>query len=72
MIGVSWNKSAGKYQAECSNPFICKSEYLGIFTDELEAHLTWKARKHELACMLADSEYCNDPRLAEALRTRYL
>lgn len=71
MIGVCWHKRAGKFQSNCSNPFTSKKEYLGLFTNELEAHLAWKHRKHELACMLADSGYCTDPRLAEVLRTRY-
>ena len=71
MLGVSWDKCGNKYQSHCSNPFSGKYERLGRFTTELEAHLAWKTRKHELACLLADSEYCTDPRLAEALRTRY-
>ena len=72
MIGVHWHKRDGKFQANCSNPFTGKKEFLGYFTNELEAHIAWKSRKHQLAYQLADSEYCNDLRLAEALRTRYL
>ena len=72
MLGVYRKTNTNKLCAQCNNPFNGKRENLGYFTDELEAHLTWKRRKHELACMLADSEYCHDPRLAEALRTRYL
>lgn len=72
MIGVCLNKHTGKYMSNCSNPFTGKREYLGYFTNELDAHLAWKKRKHEHACQLAESEYCNDPRLAETLRTRYL
>ena len=72
MIGVYWHKQARKFKAQCWNPFRRRQEHLGVFQDEMEGHLAWKARKHELACMLAESEYCNDPRLAEALRTRYL
>ena len=72
MLGVCWDKRNNKFYVQCRNPFTIKQEFVGRFTDELEAHLAWKARKHELACQLADSEYCNDPRLAEALRTRYL
>ena len=72
MIGVSLHKVTGKFQSRCRNPFTGKGEYLGLFTNELQAHLTWKSRKHELACQLADSEYVTDPRLVEALRTRYL
>ena len=71
MLGVHWQKDVKKFQARCNNPFTGEQERLGFFINELEAHLAWKARKHELACMLANSEYCNDTRLAEALRTRY-
>ena len=72
MIGVSWHKQNNKFRSYCHNPFTRKGEHLGLFDTELEAHLAWKSRKHQLACQLADSEYCNDPRLAEALRTRYI
>ena len=71
MIGASWHKRAGKFESRCSNPLTGDNEYLGLFTNEMQAHLTWKSRKHELACLLADSEYCTDPRLSEALRKRY-
>ena len=71
LTGTCYCKVRDKYRSTCSNPFTNKTEFLGYFTTELEAHLTWKSRKHELACLLADSEYCTDPRLAEALRTRY-
>lgn len=71
MLGVYWDKGTGKFRSMCNNPFNGKQESLGYFTNELQAHLTWKTRKHELACLLADSEYCTDPRLAKALRTRY-
>ena len=74
MIGVTLNKRVGKFMSQCRNPFTDegRSEYLGLFTTELEAHLAWKRKKHEHACALAESEYCNDPRLAEVLRTKYL
>ena len=72
MLGVCWDKGTGKFLSRCCNPFTGKREHLGRFTNEIEAHLAWKTRKHELACQLADSELISDPRLAEALRTRYL
>ena len=72
MLGVNWHKRTGKFVSQCSNPFIGKQEHLGLFTDELEAHLAWKARKHEIACILADSEYCTDERVKNVLRTKYL
>ena len=71
MIGVSWQKANRKFRAACSNTN-GKQEYLGLFDTELEAHLAWKKRKHEYACQLAESELVSDPRLAEALKTRYV
>ena len=71
MLGVSRRNKSNKYRARCCNPFTSRREHLGMFNTELEAHLAWKSRKHELACLLADSEYCTDPRLAKALRARY-
>ena len=69
-IGVYFHKPLGKFQAQCSNPFTKKKEKLGYFTCPNEAHLVWKARKHELADQLADLQ--TDVRVAEALRTRYI
>ena len=71
MIGVSLDKTTGKFQSRCGNPFTGKREHLGYFINELEAHLAWKSRKHEIAVMLANSEYCTDERLREALLNRY-
>ena len=73
-LGVTYQKVCDKLQVMINNPFTKKLEYLGLFNldQELEAHLTWKARKHQLALQLADSEYVTDERVAEALRTRYL
>ena len=68
--GVSFHKHTGKFVARCSNPFTNEREHLGYFHCPHEAHLAWKARKHQLACQLADLQ--TDPRVAEALRTRYL
>lgn len=68
-IGVSAHKDGG-FVARCWNPFKQKREYLGRFEDATVGHLVWKKRKHELACIYADMQ--PDPRVAEALRTRYL
>ena len=68
-IGVYLNKPKGKFIAYCHNPFTKRQEHLGYFTCEHQAHLAWKARKHQLACQLADLQ--TDPRVAAALRTRY-
>lgn len=69
MIGVSWHKGKGKFQANCSNPFTKKQEYLGYFSSELEAHEAWRKRKLELAHELAAIQ--EDPRVAKALIDRY-
>lgn len=68
-IGVSWNKRRNKFIGYCKNPFTHKLEYLGYFLCPNQAHLAWKARKHELACQLADLQ--TDERVATALRLRY-
>ena len=68
-LGVYWNERDKKFQSNCSNPFTKKKEYLGSFTYPQQAHQAWKARKHELACQLADLQV--DERVADALRARY-
>ena len=68
-IGAYMDKLKGKFKAQCCNPFTKKRENLGYFTCEHQAHLAWKARKHQLACQLADLQ--TDPRVSAALRTRY-
>jgi hypothetical protein len=70
MIGVSYSKRAKKFIASCGNPFSTKRENLGYFTDEHSAHLAWRMKKHEFACMLADIE--TDDRVVVALKARYL
>ena len=72
LLGTWWDTERGKYQTQCRNPFTGKKEYLGRYNTQMDAHLAWKTRKHELACQLADSEYCTDDRVANALRVRYL
>lgn len=70
MIGTTYVDWIDKYKAQCNNPLVTKSyRYLGCFPTELEAHLVWKAKKHEYACQLADLQ--DDPRVADALRKRY-
>lgn len=68
--GVCWHSAVKKFMASCSNPLTGKQEHLGCFTCPDTAHAAWKSRKHELACLLADQQ--TDPRVAEALRARYL
>ena len=68
-IGVYWNERNQKFEGQCRNPLTKEKEYLGYFHCPNQAHQAWKARKHELACQLADIQ--TDKRVAEALRTRY-
>lgn len=69
LIGVCWHKKAGKFLAQCNNPFTKKLEQLGLFTTEQEAHEAWRKRKLELAHELAAVQ--TDPRIAKALIDRY-
>lgn len=69
-LGVHWNKVAGKFQARCRNPFTGERQHLGHFGDPLSAHEAWRKRKHQHACAYADQQ--TDPRIAQALRTRYM
>ena len=69
LIGVYWNKRAGKFVSRCSNPFTKKSEHLGLFTFEQEAHQAWLERKLELATLLAAEQ--TDERVSKALIERY-
>lgn len=69
-IGVCWYAHINKFSARCGNPFTGKQEHLGVFDNPLDAHHLWKKRKHEIACRLA--EICDDVRLSEVLRTKYL
>jgi hypothetical protein len=69
-IGVSFHGGLSKLRATCSNPFSGVIEHLGYFDCPLTAHEAWRARKHQHACQYADLQ--TDPRIAQALRTRYL
>lgn len=68
-LGVDFVKSAGKLAARCCNPFTKKVDFLGYFKSEDEAHLAWKARKHELAVLLCRE--INDQRVRSAILSRY-
>jgi len=68
--GVSWHKATSMFVAQCNNPTTGKYEHLGLFDNPEVAHQVWKAKKHEHA--LAYAEQQADPRVAEALRKRYL
>ena len=69
LIGVCWDKKKGKFVSRCNNPLTKKSEHLGLFDSELEAHQAWLERKLELAHLLAAEQ--TDDRVAKALIERY-
>ena len=69
LLGCSWSSKRRKYRSDIRR---CgKTEFLGRFDSEVEAHLTWKERKHEYACQLAESKYVTDERVKEALLAKY-
>ena len=70
MIGVYWNKTAGKFMSQCCNPLTNKREHLGRFDSEQEAHEVWLKRKRELAHLLAAEQ--TDSRVSKALIDRYM
>lgn len=53
MVGVSFHKRSGKLRASCKNSLTGKSEHVGSFDCEMEAHLAWRKRKSEIAHELA-------------------
>jgi hypothetical protein len=69
-IGVSRIKKNGRFRASCSNPFTGKPEYLGSFDCPNIAHEAWRKTKHAHAMAYAAIQ--EDPRVAAALRIRYL
>ncbi len=69
-IGAAWVTSKRKFQCQCHNPFLGIREKLGDFNSPDDAHEAWRKRKHQHALRYADLQ--TDPRLAQALRIRYL
>lgn len=69
-IGVYFHKTKKKFIAQVNNPFTGKRQHLGVFSSVDSAHEAWRSAKHSLACRYADMQ--DDPRIAEALRSRYL
>ena len=69
LIGVCWKKKNNKFTAQCNNPFNDERGYLGLYDTEEDAHYSWKKKKHEYACLLADTQ--EDIRVKTALLNRY-
>lgn len=70
-IGVCWAKREEKFLSRCCDPFDGgKHKFLGYFDCPKLAHHAWRIAKHGHALTYANMQ--TDPRIAEALRTRYL
>lgn len=69
LIGSCFHKGGNKFASYCKYPS-GKLIHLGLYRTELEAHLAWKKKKHELACQLADQQ--TDLAVANALRKRFM
>lgn len=69
-IGVSHGRHKNQYKASCRDPFTGKYNFLGYFSNPIDAHRAYLQKKHDFSCAYAD--LVDDTRLAEALRTRYL
>lgn len=69
LIGSSLSKQHKKYESYCRNPFTKKMERFGLHETSESAHEAWRARKHELACQLAELQA--DERVAKTLREAY-
>ena len=68
-LGVHWDIRRNKFVSQCRNPFTKKTEFLGYFNTEQEAHKAWLERKLWHAISL--SKTINDPNVAKALVSRY-
>jgi hypothetical protein len=71
LLGVSIEPKSkiNPYKVGCSNPFTKKNDFVGNFSNELEAHKAWQARKHQHA--LALSELQSDQRVIKVLQEMY-
>lgn len=72
LIGVSWHKGSGKFISRCCNPQTGKTECLGYFVFENDAHQKWKERKREHIELLRVELDAIDTRLYPALKKRYM
>lgn len=70
MIGVCWDKQKGKFKSQISDGS-GKLKYLGLFSDELSAHLAWKAAKLNLVEEMKSNLDAVDERIYPELLKRY-
>lgn len=71
LIGVYYNNSCKRFSSSCRNPITKKSERIGFFDTEIDAHIAYKARKRENATKLIDSKYVDCVKVAQALIRRF-
>lgn len=72
MLGVYWDNQRGKFKSQVSiGEGTGKQKCLGRFTDELSAHLAWKAAKLQMIHDRKDELNQIDHRLYDALVKRY-
>lgn len=67
--GVSWDKKASRYRAQCVSATTGKQTNLGWFDSPATAHKAWLAFKLDQAHLLAANQ--SDKRVAKALIERY-
>lgn len=70
MVGVYWEKQKGKFKSYISDG-TGKMKSLGLFTDELSAHIAWKAAKLQMVHDRKDELNQIDHRLYDVLVKRY-
>lgn len=68
-IGVSFHKTAGKYQSTCEDFLTGKSKYLGLHETPEKAHEVWLNFKLKQVYILAAEQ--TDERVTKALIERY-
>lgn len=65
-------RKGNRYESRVHNPMSGKSEYLGMFATESEAHLVWKRRKIQLAIELSELySDCLSDEAKDALVSRF-
>ena len=69
LTGAHFSAKKGRYQSYCGNPFTGKTEHLGYFDTEHDAHVAWLKRKIELSFLVAETE--SDEAIKLALVSRY-
>lgn len=69
-LGVSWEKSRGKFRATCSNPTTNKQVIIGRYDKEIDAHMAWRKTKLMFAKELCKTHNIRDD-VKNAILDRY-